>query len=120
MACVTITKLLCGCSSLRMYSDFKESRQHRICNICQSDVIEDVFKFFDEYDQYCQELLDCIERFVIVSTWRHFNLLSTKMKCLLLLGLNYSFNDTELQEVRRLSAYYMNTMYRRRHFLGRS
>ena len=113
-ACVTMVKLLSGCNTLRLYSDFSIDHKLRICNTCDSGNIEDVYHIVMECQAYLDsrgDLFRDIENTVIEQVLHLFSSLSDQMRFYILMGLENPIIELALSVMRKTSAYNINKIY---------
>ena len=116
-ACVGIARLLSGCHILNVAMKLDVVRELRFCDICNTQVTEDLYHFVMEcrrWNQLRNYMLNTIDQALSPDTLNHWQSLSNKMRFLILLGLDYPLPLEELMIIRYTSCVHILKMYRQR------
>ena len=116
-ACITMLRLLSGCSCLRIDTDKELKRCDRICEQCDLDEVETCYHFIMQSPFYVyerEEFVKTLDNILSVETKTMLDRLPDEITLHILLGMDYPFNNGDLFNIRLNSLLYCSNIYKRR------
>ena len=117
-ACITITRLLCGNSSLALYKH--HTPELKICKQCNLNVPECLFHFIMICDKFsCDRkyMFDKVYYSVKQETKEILMNITPNIYFNILLGMNYIINVDDLYIIRKIAVNAIHNMYNKRRLL---
>ena len=113
-ACVTMVKLLSGSTCLRYNKDVNLPRNERLCGCCTEGVIENLFHFVMICEHFSEKRLylhATLEQNLTVESKQELQALPEETFFLILMGMEYPLNQTDLWLLRYVSCQSIHSMY---------
>ena len=115
--CSTMVRLVSGCSQLKVDKDIHVSYDQRICTLCVSGQVEDLFHMLIDcthYNDIRTGLFNRIEHSVSEETYKLLDSLPVKIVYFILMGMSFPINFEDMWKIRCISCQGVAKMYNRR------
>ena len=116
-SCITMMRLIAGCSQLRIDCDTHLPRNERVCMMCDLGEIEDLFHMVigcTYYNGLRKEMFERLENCLSPETYNSFERLPLKVMFYILLGMSFCFPFSDLWTLRVISCQGVRKMYEHR------
>ena len=116
-SCCTMIRLISGCSQLKVDMDVHLAFDQRICGLCPSGQVEDLFHILIDctyYNDLRRSLFEKLECSLSQETYTLIDSLPVRIVYYILMGMNYPISYHDLWKLRCISCQGVSQMYNRR------